>query len=114
MHWPCKKAGGGKTEAISAGSSRQSKIQCVGGLEEEENILPVPSLGGLLNVRMLGHLVMSSKPILGVALKGPCTTCYSTKERVGAVYHFFKAEELAAGQDCSSLLPAGECKEVCA
>lgn len=78
--WPCKKAGREKTEAISAGSSSQSKIQCVGGLEREENTLPATSLHGLLNVKTLGHLVMSSEPIPRAALKGPCITCYATKE----------------------------------
>lgn len=86
----------------------------MGGLEREENTLPATSLHGLLNVKTLGHLVMSSEPIPRAALKGPCITCYATKERVGAVYHFFEAEELSAGQDCAALLPAGERKEVCA
>lgn len=72
-----KRHKGRSTKAISLWSSSQGKMQCVGVLEREENVLPGPSLGGLLNVKTPCQLVMWSKPILSSPMlqKGELELC---------------------------------------
>lgn len=88
-------------------------MQCVGGLEREENTLPGSSLGGLLNVKTACHVMVGSTLILGATLRGPCTTCQATKGWVGSLYRFFKAEELLTGQGCAAFCLLGNAKRLC-